>query len=910
VPASDPRELLQHTLGSRYLLERELGRGGMATVFLARDTKHDRPVALKLLHADLAAALGPERFRREIALAARLQHPHILSVHDSGEGAPGQLWFTMPYVAGETLRARLQRERQLPTHDAVRIAREVALALDYAHQQGVVHRDIKPENILLTADGQALVADFGIARALASNPDTSLTEVGMALGTAQYMSPEQAAGERTVDGRSDVYALGVVLYEMLVGEPPFTGPTTQAIIAKIMSAPVPSVREARPSVPVAVDAAIHRALDRVPAERFATAGEFARALDVAERAPTTAAPPQRRVPVAALALALGVFLGGGMLFAWRSSHGAAATAPEGVRLAVLPFDNIGDSADAYFADGLTDAVRTKLTALPGVDVIASNSSAQYRHTDKSPKQIGQELGVRYLLVGKVRWAKTPGSPGRILVAPELIDATTATDKWSASFDTTLTDVFAVQGAIASQAATQLGVALGNTQRVTLDSAPTHNVAAYEAYLQGTALLPHTFGFDQVAKRQAVADFRQAVVLDPAFALAWARLGLVESRLAWGQPTSGDGIQSRTDIDHALALNPNLPQAHHALGAYYGNVLHDDHRSSTEDSIALAHAPHDLEAIGSLAQSDMGLGRPVDAVRMLEQAKPLDPRSVSLANRLVGALLAMGRSQDAHTEAERGLALDPTNSQLLVDNAIALGYLGDDDGALAQANRLLALDPSSTPGTTVRIMIHARQGDLAAAQAALNAPPPGTDLTALAVLVAQNADWILDHPAADRVLAASTKVAAQFNDIPTDVALIRTGIYYRRGDAARVRLEADSARRLAVAALADGPVLSEMMNLAIADAYLGHRDDALREAAQAVAAVQPGAPHPAFTAQYNLAYIRLVLGDRDAAADALVIALHMPGNFMTLPSVRINPDWAPLRSVPAFQRLLNEGKPVA
>jgi TolB-like protein/Flp pilus assembly protein TadD len=599
-----------------------------------------------------------------------------------------------------------------------------------------------------------------------------------------------------------------------------------------------------------------------------------------------------------------------MLFAWRSSHGTAATAPEGVRLAVLPFDNIGDSADAYFADGLTDAVRTKLTALPGVDVIASNSSAQYRHTDKSPKQIGQELGVRYLLVGKVRWAKTPGSPGRILVAPELIDATTATDKWSASFDTTLTDVFAVQGAIASQAATQLGIALGNQQRVTLDSAPTHNVPAYEAYLQGTALLPHTFGYDQVAKRQAITDFRQATVLDPAFALAWARLGLVESRLAWGQPTSTDAIQSRADIDHALTLNPNLPQAHHALGAYYGNVLHDDHRSLTEDSIALAHSPHDLEALGSMSQSYMSLGRPVDAVRLLEQAKPLDPRSVSLADRLVGALIATGQSQDAHTEAERGLALDPTNPQLLVDNALSLSYLGDYDGSSAQVNRLLALDPASTFGTTGRIMIYARQGNLAAAQATLNTPPPGTDLTALTVLVAQNADWILDRPAADRFLATSPEALTRFNALPSDVALIRTGIYYRRGDSARVHVEADSARRLAVAALASGPVLSEMMNLAIADAYLGRRDDALREAAQAAAAVQPGAPFPAFTAQYNLAYIRLLLGDRAAAADALITALHMPGNFITLPSVRINPDWTPLHGVPAFQRLLNEGHPIA
>jgi serine/threonine-protein kinase len=903
MPAGDPRDQLQRALGDRYILERELGRGGMATVFLARDTKHGRPVALKLLHADLAAALGPERFRREITLAARLQHPHILSVHDSGEGGAGQLWFTMPYVAGETLRARMRREHQLHTPDALRIAREVALALDYAHHEGVVHRDIKPENILLTADGQALVADFGIARALTSSTDTSLTETGLAVGTPQYMSPEQAAGERTVDARSDVYALGVVLYEMLAGEPPFTGPNMHAIIARALSAPIPSVRTVRPSVPAAIDAAIARALDRVPADRFATAGDFATALESAEHAPA-----RSRVPVAALALGLGILMGGGMLFAWRSSR---APATEGVRLAVLPFDNIGDSADAYFADGLTDAVRTKLTALPGVDVIASNSSAQYRHTTKSPKQIGQELGVQYLLVGKVRWAKTAGSPGRIQVAPELIDAATATDKWSASYDTTLTDVFKVQGAIAGQAATQLGVALGRGQRAALDSAPTHNVAAYEAYLQGMAVLPHTMSYGDVPKRQAIAAFRQAVTLDPTFALAWARLGLVESRVAWGKPSAPEGVQSLADVDRALALDPNLPQAHHALGAYYSNVTQNDRRAVIEDSIAVAHAPRDVEAMGSLGQSYLQLGRPVDAVRVLEQAKRIDPRSVSGADRLAGALISAGRWHDAHVEAERGLTIDPTSAGLRINNGLALAFLGDTAGALEQWNRLLALDPTNIMGVAGRIMNHARRGELAEARALLNAPPPGTDLTGLTAIVGAGGAWLLDGPAAERVLAQPLQTFAAFDVHPSDVALWRALICRHRGDSARVHAEADSARQFALADIARGEdLIVETLNLATADAYHGRRDEALHEAAQGAALVQPGSTADAFRAQSALAYIYLLLGDRDAAVDALATATHMPGSLITLPRLRIDPTWAPLRALPAFQRLIAEGNPTA
>jgi serine/threonine-protein kinase len=266
---------LQASLADRYRIERELGRGGMATVYLAHDLRHDRPVALKVLHPELARVLGPERFLREIRLSARLQHPHILVVHDSGD-ADGQFWFTMPFVEGETLRSRLLREQQLPVSDALRITREVADALHYAHQHGVIHRDIKPENILLSGP-HALVADFGIARALAPESDQRLTESGFSLGTPQYMSPEQALAERDLGPRTDIYSLGCVLYEMLTGEPPYTGPTPQAVLAKRLSEPVPHVRTGR-EVPPALERAVTRALARSPADRFSTAAEFAAAL--------------------------------------------------------------------------------------------------------------------------------------------------------------------------------------------------------------------------------------------------------------------------------------------------------------------------------------------------------------------------------------------------------------------------------------------------------------------------------------------------------------------------------------------------------------------------------------------------------------------------------------------------------
>src|SRR5437762_9393115 len=272
---TDLRTQLQEGLSASYTLERELGRGGIATVFLAQDLKPGRPVALKVLHPELAASLGPDRFLREIKLAARLQHPHILTVLDSGE-AGGRLWFTMPFVEGESLRDRLRRERQLSLEAALQIAREAARALDYAHQHGIVHRDIKPENILLTRDGSTLVADFGIARALES--DEKLTQTGMVIGTPAYMSPEQASGDKAIDARTDIYSLGAVLYEMLAGEAPYTGPTAQAVIAKRLMDPVPSVRRVRAAVPTGVEHALMKALARVPADRFPSAVAFVEAL--------------------------------------------------------------------------------------------------------------------------------------------------------------------------------------------------------------------------------------------------------------------------------------------------------------------------------------------------------------------------------------------------------------------------------------------------------------------------------------------------------------------------------------------------------------------------------------------------------------------------------------------------------
>ena len=395
----------------------------MAIVYLARDIRHKRLVALKVLHPDLGAVLGTERFLREIETAAGLQHPHILTVLDSGEAA-ARLWFTMPYVEGESLRDRLRREKQLPVDEAVRITREAAQALDYAHRHGVIHRDVKPENLLLTEDGNTLVADFGVARALAGGEE-ALTQTGLAVGTPAYMSPEQASGARDLDARTDVYALATVLYEMLAGEPPFAGPTPQAAVARRFTEAPRPLRQVRETVPEAVEQAVLKALAKAPADRFPSAAEFARALNssavpaplgasaaVTAQTPGAATPrpaTRRRVPAAAVTLGLGILIGLGVLFGWLRSHGTGNVGHERRRREArrrAPLREPRTHAGRVLRRRrrrrhpwqARRAARPSRSRPP-----AARASTRGRR--KRPEQIGRELGVDYLLVGKVRWQK-------------------------------------------------------------------------------------------------------------------------------------------------------------------------------------------------------------------------------------------------------------------------------------------------------------------------------------------------------------------------------------------------------------------------------------------------------------------------------------------------------------------------
>ena len=874
-----PDRALVDALRDRYVLERELGRGGMATVYLAHDLRHKRPVALKVLHPGLAQTLGPERFQREIELAARLQHPHILTVLDSGEDA-AQLWFTMPFVEGESLRDRLDRERQLAVEVALRITTDAARALEYAHQHGVIHRDIKPENLLLTNDGSTLVADFGIARALSGGSD-HLTRTGTSVGTPTYMSPEQGAGDHHLDPRTDVYSLGTVLYEMLAGEPPFTGATAQAVVAKRFSGEVPRVRQLRPNVPDIIERAIIQALAPVAADRFASAAEFARALEPgaggAITAPTvplaTAIPRasrQRRMPTAAMTLGLGILIGLGVLFAWRRSHPVTEGMDGAKTLAVLPFENLGDSADAYFADGVANDLRAKLTQIRGLRIIARSSSNEYRHTRKPARQIARELGVDYLLTATVQWEKVPGGASRVRVTPELVDMRpghASQTRWGQQFDAAMTGVFQVQADIARQVAQALDVALGDSAKHELAAKPTQSLPAYDAFLRGEAAGQRT---DPASLRQAIAAYERAVALDSTFIQAWAGLAMVQAGLyirSTASPVVAEA--ARRAAERALALGPTRPEGHEALGEYYAQVLGDYSRALTEDSTALALTPGSVRRLGSVGLRELTLGRWNAARGHLEQAARLDPRSAWLANTLGVALLWTRSYAEAEVSFDQAFQLAPGDLDILEN----------------------------------RVMVALAQGDLAAAQAVIKAAPREVDPTSLVAFLGYYYDlaWVLDQ-AQQELLLRLTPSAFDGNRGSWGIVLAQT--YALQGNGPKARVYADSARLAFVEQLQSTPQDAQLhVLLGLALAYLGEKSAAIREGHRGVALLPISRdPFNAPYIQHQLARIYMLVGEPEKALDQLEPLLGVP-YYLSPGWLRIDPTFAPLRGNRRFERLV-------
>ena len=876
------RDRLQAALGGAYRIERELGGGGMSRVFVATETELGRSVVIKVLPPELAAGVNMERFRREVQLAASLQHPHIVPLLSAGS-RDDLLYYMMPLIEGESLRAKLAREGELPVGEAVKLLRDVADALAYAHEHGVVHRDIKPENILITRH-HAVVTDFGVAKALTdSTGASSLTSMGVALGTPAYMSPEQAAADPHVDQRADIYSVGVVGYEMLTGRQPFVFPSPQQVLAAhVTQAPEP-LTKSRPSVAPALAAIVMRCLEKKSADRWQTAGELHAALDgfatpSGGMSPTSAtvsavavpkSPWRRTVGIGATALLVAVVAWGAIAFSRRGSG-----TPSGAqRIVVLPLENQGGGDREYFANGVTEAITGELTGIAGLGVIPRGTAMQYRATSKPLKQVAAELAVSYVLEGTVQWADPSAKNGRVRVNVELIRVADATNVWAHGYEADVTDVFKVYTDVAKQVASALSVALSPQQSAQGAASPTSNPEAYDLYLRGLEYLHR--GNTRGNALLAPPLLERAVTLDPNFALAWATLAESDASIYFLQYDNAPSVRARAKVaaEKALALQPDLPAAHRGMGYFYYWGDLDYERALAEFALAQKGRPDDPELMVATARIMRRQGKWDESLALYQRAAALDPGSHETLVDLSETAWLMRRFADAERWNNRAVALAPDEGDALTQYIM---FPVDATGDLAEGIRR-AVETAHQQGFEKvtellweRTFIIWQDTTLRAAMGSMSATSYGQGDTI---------GYYMTRAEGER--AAGRKNRARIFD-----------------DSARVYWE--------TAVKANPKDAAGHAYLGETYAWLGRRDDAIREGRRALE-LRPVSRDAYFGYLWVIsdARIHAILGDADEAVEQLRIALAVPSRVSPA-LLRVQPIWAPIRGDPRFQVLMHGG----
>jgi eukaryotic-like serine/threonine-protein kinase len=862
-----------------------LGAGGMGEVYRARDTKLDRDVAIKLLPESIAS--DPDslaRFEREAKAVAALSHPNILSIFDFGMH-DGISYAVMELLEGATLRGKLDAG-PISQRQAVDYALQAARGLSAAHERGIVHRDLKPENLFVTKDGRLKILDFGLAKRTelektgqktSAPTESKHTEPGVVMGTVGYMSPEQVRGF-PVDHRSDVFSFGATLYELLSGKRAFERGTPADTMSAILKEEPPELSESGRNISPALDQVVRHCLEKDRENRFQSAKDIAFALSQASGPATTvgapvAAPAAGRTKSLVAAVVIFVLAAAG-IFILRRSQKAATYAGSVRRLAVLPFENLGSPEDDYFADGIADAVRGKLTSLSRVQVIARSSSTPYKKTAKTHRQIAQELDVGYLLTATIRWQKGAGMTSRVEVSPELVEVTGSgapISKWQQPFDAALTDVFQVQSDIASRVAQALGVALGAGEAKQLAERPTQNLAAYDAFLKGEELSKDMGVIDPPSIRKALEFYEKAVALDPDFAQAWAQVSRASSSLYFfSTPTPVLAERARQAAEKAVALVPDRSEGYVALGFYKQMVVGDLNAALDHYAKGQRIAPGNPDLLRGIASAESFLGRWDTAVENFRQAERLDPRP-GRPSALGDTLIRLRRYSEARQACDRGLAFAPADLTLIEGKAMT--FLGE--------------------------------GDLAGARAALKAAPKEIEPTALVAYVAAYSDlvWVLDEQQRELLLRL-TQTA--FDDDRGVWGLCLVQAYALKGDTANVRIYAEEARRAFEQTLRAAPGDAQRhVLLGLVLAYLGRKEEAIREGERSLALLPVtkdavAGPYD----QHQLARIYMLVGEPEKALDKLEPLLKIP-YYLSPGWLRIDPNFDPLRKNVRFQKLLGK-----
>ena len=888
---TDLKDQLQRTLGSNYTLERELGGGGMSRVFVAEEVSLGRKVVVKVLLPDLAATVNVERFRREIQLAAKLQHPHIVPVLAAGisNGLP---YYTMPFIEGESLRARLARSGELPVQEAAKILRDVLSALSYAHEHGVVHRDIKPDNVLLTGH-HAVVADFGVAKALSAstNPGSSLTSLGVALGTPGYMSPEQAAADPTTDHRTDIYSIGVIGYEMLTGQQVFGARSPQAMhVAHAMEKPEP-IGKRRPSVPPALSSLIMRSLEKHAADRPQSAGEMLAELEagvspsgetsarIGATTPRGSDKSSRRGLFMAIGSAVVLLMLASTSWYWydrKTPVPATVGADTTPSLAVLPFENLGRADDAYFADGMTEEISSRLGTVSGLRLIGRQSAKGYANTSKPVAQIGKELGVAYLLTGTVRWDRSRAGHNLVKVSPALLRASDGAQVWSEPYQDEVTGVFAIQAKVAGSVAQALRLQLTETQQKTLTSRPTKNLEAYDYYLRGKALETGTWNASEFSR--AIARYQHAIALDSGFAKAYAALGSAHLNVYWyrGDPSPRRLELAKAAIDRALALEPKLAAARIAVAEYYYRGELDYPRALDAIETAQRLAPNDPAALDMKALVERRQNRWDEAISDLKRASTLDPRNTVFLDNLCYTQLRTRKYDDAEKTCRRRIAIEPEKW---------IGYY------------LLSL-------TAIL-----RSGDVKSALAFLDDARKqiGAEQVGAEVIAEGSIIWpAVLNPELARYMAAVPEPAEDAQRLRYFTGKLMLGVYQKKASA--TRQFADSIILYVPRSLRGNFFDSDIhAELSLAYAAKGDKDKTLEEGRRAMEIVPlQGDEIRAADNLLTITYAEVLVGAYDQALTTLRQLLSIPAEI-SLALLRMDPWFEPLRQDPRFKQLVETGR---
>jgi serine/threonine protein kinase/tetratricopeptide (TPR) repeat protein len=865
---------------SHYKILEEIGRGGMGVVYKAEDTKLGRTVALKFLSPH---AVGDDedraRFIHEAKAAASLNHPNICTIHEINE-VEYQYFIAMEHVEGRSLKGMIA-SGPLGIDEAVDIAMQVARGLQAAEEGGIVHRDIKSANIMITPRGEAKIMDFGLAKAAGR---TQLTREGTTLGTVSYMSPEQARGEE-VDRRTDIWSLGVVLYEMVTGRRPFRGDYDQAVIYSILNETPEPLTALRTGVPIEIEQVVDRSLAKNPAERYQTAGDLAADLcrlksKLSERAatgrtPTFRSPGARRMQWIGWAFAIVVLALLATQIIPRLFHGSKEPAERPISekkmLVVLPFENLGSPEDEYFADGVTEEITSRLASLHDLGVISRTSALQYKEKSKTIRQIGDELGVDYVLEGTVRWERAAGGGSRVRVTPQLIRVADDTHIWTDRYDEQFEGIFNVQTMIAEKVAEELDIKLSDRAQSALRAKPTENIVAYQAYLRGIDYMKyhHMPRESYLGARQML---EQAVELDPGFTLAYIQLAEAHRSLYFYgyDPTPERLAKSKAAIDRAVELQPDLPEVRRALGYYYYHGHLDYNKALKEFSIAASGLPNDTRLIADIAYIWRRQGHFEQAIANMEQVLAADPMDVETATELAYTYMVTGRYEDGIRLCERIIPIAPDNPWAYLVQTIGYWrWTGD----LVRARGVLRENPVKTSPGVIWIWYWQE-------------------------FLERNFRAALDH------LIAHTEEAFDLQSAYAPKDLLAGLAYSFLGDSARARSLFESARVLAEKTALERPGDPRVYSaLGLIYAGLDRKEEAIRAGERAVELYPVSKDALLGTNRVmDLVLTYAMVGEYDAALQKMEYLLSIPSMY-SVAYFNLSPILEEVRKAPGYERLV-------